>query len=1401
MAVGLPSIASAGVRLIPDVTGFGTAVAAEVGTALGRAGRSAATLGLSLTRNLTLPVLAVATAITTVGLEFEANIAKIQGLVGIVGEDLEKLRQGVLDIGPAVGKGPGELSDALFFITSAGITDTVKALAILEGSAKASTAGLGTTADVADALTSAVNAYGSQSLSAAEATDVLIETVRLGKVTTDELVGSLGRVIPVASNLGVSFNEVGAAIASMTRTGLDAREATTALRQLLVAIQKPSQEARGVLNEFGISVEELRRVTRDEGLLEALVLMSDTFGDNEEALTRVVPNVRALTGVLSLVGPNVEQTKFVFKELSDVTGALDRSFAAAANTGKFRLAAAFADVRETFARLADQVAPVVVGLGVALAGLATSIDLIPEPLQGIVVGAFGFAAVVGPLIFALAKLKAAFIALRAFGFTGIGVNLIDLKEGFARFASSGVGVATVALIAGSIALKAWFDAASKRKQIITDLEASIDDLTGAYTENTEAILLNQILDAKIGNQLKTAGITVRELIEAYEEGPEAIEGLRTSFVRVVEATAQSDAAAASLIKNFDRLFRRLEDGEEAFLLAKELLEGTNDGTAAADRSLVQLHGNFESFIAAVKASQQELFELPRAFVDLHRGVNDVRLPLSAFTGSMRETSSIVGSAARELQVLEAAQRGVISALKASTDPVFAALNALMRYQELLFDLPAEGERTIAQQLELAEANIEAQAAFDALDPRNYEAAMATIAASLGTTVEELEANLGDLGVVRDEFNQLGPDIEAGLSAGLQGMGDRLSPIMRQEMLKLVNAARLAIGSQSPSTVFRTEVGLTIPQGIAKGIYDGEGLPVKAMRDLLDSVRKEAVAGLNSLFSAVRSSFRFDDATTGLLAAQEQVQELETALFDLPTAIATAQSELAAAQAGAMEGIFEVPDVRDANAGVRDAAESVADALERLTAAQQGVIDAEANQAVAISDLAAAEGELAAAQGDLDANAAKDASSIAALEDKLVRLRLAYLRGDASASDLTDAENDLRAAVDLAAGRVDRLEDAEKAVAKAHDVAAKATLAATKADKDLEAARIRVRNANEDLIRSQERLKDTIDKVVAANEDVIRASELLEKLQGLQETGAGDLAAAQDELRDAELTLLEAQEDLIQSGSDIIGQGPEVETAFRELARAAGIPEEAIQGLIDTYSLVRTEAETFASTTVPVTAAAIAAVIETINVALGGGATKTVGFQGPLWRKVGDEIGKNVVAGVSAQAILNQMDYHGRRVEEAFEGGVTSRFGGFNGRLYTVFTKEVDSALAKIYAHYRIDSPSKVWADRLGGPMGEGVLVGASSALGPLAAVVRTAIDEAEAAAVFNPGSFTLPALGKVSPIEVPVVFRTTDGAEGQVPVIVHAYLDADIEMDGEVVGRAVGRSIVDNIRVQTGART
>ena len=257
--------------------------------------------------------------------QFDKSMTQIKSLVGIAGDEVDRMGKVALKMATNTGRSGEEAAEALFFITSAGLRGS-EAMEVLEASLKAAAVGLGETKTVADLATSALNAYGSANLSATDATDVMVTAVREGKLEAGELAQSMGRVLPLASAMGVEFHEVGAAFAALSRTGTNAAEASTQIRGIFASLLKPTQQAEEALDKMGLSSAELRTQLREKGLLSTLQTLQKEFKGNDEAAAQVFGNVRALSAVLDLMGENADGTRKIFDNLTQSLGATNEAF-------------------------------------------------------------------------------------------------------------------------------------------------------------------------------------------------------------------------------------------------------------------------------------------------------------------------------------------------------------------------------------------------------------------------------------------------------------------------------------------------------------------------------------------------------------------------------------------------------------------------------------------------------------------------------------------------------------------------------------------------------------------------------------------------------------------------------------------------------------------------------------------------------------------------------------------------------------------------------------------------------------------------------------------------------------------------------------------------------------------
>ncbi len=380
----------------------------------GAIGKVLTKTGGSLTKGLTLPLVGAGAAAVKLATDFQTSMGHIEGLVGASEKQIEHYSKVILTEGPKWGKAPQELADALYFVTSSGF-EGAAALDVLKVSAKASAAGLGDTVNVADLLTSAINAYGHENLTAAQAADYLTTAVKAGKLESSEMAGVLGQVLPVASAMGVKFDEAAGALAAMSLSGTNASEGATQLRGILATLLKPSVKANETLKDMGLSAEGLRQQIESKGLLSVLETLRTRFKGNDAATAAVFGNIRALTGVMNMMGPHVDATRKVFDEMQHSTGSMDSAFEHATQTTRFKFDAAMAQLKATGIQVGAVMLPMVSAALDHLSGFLSKVTQawagLDDGTQHVILAALGFVAAVGPILLLLGKVFAIVSAL------------------------------------------------------------------------------------------------------------------------------------------------------------------------------------------------------------------------------------------------------------------------------------------------------------------------------------------------------------------------------------------------------------------------------------------------------------------------------------------------------------------------------------------------------------------------------------------------------------------------------------------------------------------------------------------------------------------------------------------------------------------------------------------------------------------------------------------------------------------------------------------------------------------------------------------------------------------------------------------------------------------------------
>ena len=180
-----------------------------LGTSLAATTKSAAGLALGFSG-----VGAIAGAIATVTtsvIDFEREMANVNTLLGkgSAGQ-FAALREQILALPPALGDAT-TLAKGLYSALSAGV-DAGQAVSFVATAAKAAKAGMADLSVATDALATVLQGYKLDAGEATRVSDLMFQTVNVGKGTFQEFSRAFATVAPIASTMGINLEELSATL-------------------------------------------------------------------------------------------------------------------------------------------------------------------------------------------------------------------------------------------------------------------------------------------------------------------------------------------------------------------------------------------------------------------------------------------------------------------------------------------------------------------------------------------------------------------------------------------------------------------------------------------------------------------------------------------------------------------------------------------------------------------------------------------------------------------------------------------------------------------------------------------------------------------------------------------------------------------------------------------------------------------------------------------------------------------------------------------------------------------------------------------------------------------------------------------------------------------------------------
>jgi TP901 family phage tail tape measure protein len=432
----------------------------SVGSKLKSVGDSMTSAGRTLSAEVTLPIVALGTAVIETSMKFQASMELIRTQAGATQQEVDDMTKAILALSKSgeTAQGPQKLADGLYHLESLGLRGK-DAMAALKIAAQGADLGLANMEGVTNALGAAIvtGIKGTQSYS--QAMGILDATIGQGNMRMEELVAALGTgILPAAKNFGLSLLDVGAALATLTDNGMRADESATRLRMTFSLMAAPSHKAQQELHRIGMSSFQLADDMRNNGLVAAIDDLNAhlrasglTATQQAAVISEAFGGGRSSAAIETLL-QQTERLRTKYQQIGAQADTFNEKVAATHETNLYKFNAALAQVQTTLIDLGATVMPLVAAglatLAALLARLTAWWDTLSPTTQKWIAISLALLAALGPVLLIVGALISA-VGTLIMIFTAVGPVV------FAVVAAVGALSAPMLIAIGLVALLAY----------------------------------------------------------------------------------------------------------------------------------------------------------------------------------------------------------------------------------------------------------------------------------------------------------------------------------------------------------------------------------------------------------------------------------------------------------------------------------------------------------------------------------------------------------------------------------------------------------------------------------------------------------------------------------------------------------------------------------------------------------------------------------------------------------------------------------------------------------------------------------------------------------------------------------------------------------------------------------
>lgn len=449
--------------------------------------------------------------------DFDKEMSNVQAVSGASAKEMAGLKTAAIDAGRATKFSAAEAATAEAELAKAGVSTADIMGGALTGSLNLAAAGNIGLAKSAEISAQAMNIFNLRGSDVGHIADVLTAGANKSAAGVDDLGLALQQGGLVAKQTGLTLEDTVGTLSAFADNALMSSDAGTSLKTMLQRLNPTSKQASETMDALGLSAYDSQGkfvgITAYAGKLQKA--LGGLTAEQRNSTLQILFGSDAVRGANILYEQGATGMAKYIAQVND-QGAASRMAAIQMNNLSGDIEQLKGSLETALIQSGSGANNVLRDMVQLVTGAVNAFTEMPSALQS---GALGFAAVsAAALITAGGVIK----TVTALASAKKALEEIGLASKLAAAAGPAGAALAVLTVAVGLFAKSQMDAKAKAD----DLRNSLDQQTGAITDNTRAIVAKRLQEAGVFDDAKALGLSLKDVTDAALGQGDALKNLR-----------------------------------------------------------------------------------------------------------------------------------------------------------------------------------------------------------------------------------------------------------------------------------------------------------------------------------------------------------------------------------------------------------------------------------------------------------------------------------------------------------------------------------------------------------------------------------------------------------------------------------------------------------------------------------------------------------------------------------------------------------------------------------------------------------------------------------------------------------------------------------------------------------